>query len=326
MKKLPIKKTGYCVLILLFIAVGCKKTDSNIQEKNGTLYYSSASALVQYNFQSKQEITLFSGGDNYRISENAKQFLWYKNDFTSGNTQIQVHNLQTPTEYQTIEIPVIIEHTPRFAIGKTDLFAALARAEDDPISRTDLIFFNTENQITGRIPHVKDFVFLPNGKDLVLSAEALNTQGESIGFALAILKNYQSEEDQQSIIIHEYPDYAQLPEGIAVSRNGQQVVFTQSDHLFTTTVQKDNTPKQITQSRFRETDAAWSPDGQSIIFTANITGVAECGEIRIMPANPNEPIPVPEDGVNNKPVDPLQPLDSKGEVIHACASESFIWL
>ena len=58
------------MLILLFIAVGCKKTDSNIQEKNGTLYYSSASALVQYNFQSKQEITLFSGGDNYRISEN----------------------------------------------------------------------------------------------------------------------------------------------------------------------------------------------------------------------------------------------------------------
>lgn len=326
MQKLTIKKIGYCILILFLMPTGCKKSDSSIPEKSGTLYYSSANELIKYDFQSKREISMFSGGDNYRISEDAKRFLWYKNNFTDGVTQVQIHNLQTPTDYQTITIPTIIEHTPRFAIGETSLFAALARAEDDPIDRTDLIFFSFDNQINGRIPHVKSFAFLPNGKDLILSAEALNSQGESVGYALAILKNYQSQTDQQSIVIHEYPNYAQLPEGIAVSSNGQQVVFTQSDHLYTTTVQEDSTPKQITQSRFREIDAGWSPDGQSIVFTANVTGIAECGEIRIIPANPANPIPIPEDGVNNKPADPLQPLDTNGEVIHACASESFIWL
>ncbi|MFB5944802.1 TolB family protein [Albibacterium profundi] len=326
MQNLRIKRIGCFLMAFFLLASGCKESDPNIPEKSGTLYYSSANELIKYDFRSKQEVSLFSGGDNYRISEDAKRFLWYKNNFTDGITQVQVHNLQTPSEYQTITVPLVIEHTPQFVIGETSLFAALARAEDEPINRTDLVFFNDNNQINGRIPHVKSFVFLPNGNDIILSAEALNAQGEPIGYALALLKNYQSETDQQSIVIHEYPDYAQLPEGIAVSPNGRQIVFTQSDHLYTANTQENGTPKQLTQSRFREIDAAWSPDGQSIIFTANVSGVAECGEIRIIPAHPNDPIPVPEDGVNNKPVDPLQPLDSDGEVIHACASESFIWL
>ena len=186
MQKLQIKNGGYCVLILFLMVSGCKKSDPNIQDKSGTLYYSSANQLIKYDFQSKREIMLFSDGDNYRISENAERFLWYKNNFSEGLTQIQIHDLQTPTEYQTVKIPVIIENTPHFTVGETNLFAALARAEDDPINRKDLIFFNIKNQINGRIPHVKNFAFLPNGKDVVLSAEALNAQGEPIGYALAV--------------------------------------------------------------------------------------------------------------------------------------------
>lgn len=326
MQKLHIKSGWYCVLMFFLMIFGCKKSDSTIQQRSGSLYYSSANALTKYDFQSKQEITLFSDGDNYRISENAKRFLWYKNNFTDGLAQIQIHDLQTPTEYQTVKIPVIIENTPHFAVGKANLFAALARAADDPINRKDLVLFNSKNKINGRIPHVKNFAFLPNGEDLVLSAEALNAQGEPVGYALAILKNYESEVSQQSVIICQYPDYAQLPDEIAVSPNGRQIVFSQSDHLYIADIQENSNPKQITQSRFRETDGAWSPDGKSIIFTANVTGIAECGEIRIVPAHPKSPIPIPEDGVNNVPVDPLQPLGLNGEVIHACGSETFIWL
>src|SRR3546814_2959518 len=97
--------------------------------------------------------------------------------------------------------------------------AALARAEDDAIKRQDLILFSSNNNsFTGRIPHVKAFAVLPNGQDLVISAEALGTSGTPIGFALAVIKNFRSATGQESFTIHEYPDYAQLPEDIAVSR------------------------------------------------------------------------------------------------------------
>lgn len=205
---------------------------------------------------------------------------------------------------------------------------ALARAADGAVKRQDLVLFSTGNDnVTGRIPHVKAFAILPNGADLVISAEAFDASGESIGFALAVIKNFRSASGQENFTIREYPDYAQLPEDIAVSPNSEQVVFTHLDHLYTIGIQEDATPKQITQSRFREVDAAWSKDGQYIVFTANTPDPSlDCGEIRIISAHPETPIPIPEDGVDNEPVDTLQPVDTKGKTINACGSESYIWL
>jgi len=323
--------------LLLFMCIpsiyntGCSKKENEPSNggtiKQGTLYYSAADELIRYDFQSKQEINVFSDGDHYRISPDAKRFTWYKNDFVNGMTRIQIHNLSNPSEYHQVTLPYVLEQTPQFIPGTNNLYVALARAEDGAVKREDLILFgNDDNATTARIPHVKDFAVLPNGHDLVISAEALNTQGEAIGFALAVIKNFRSENEQQSFIIHEYPDYAQLPTNIAVSPNDQQIVFTYSDHLYMVDIKEGTVPKQITQSRFRETNAAWSKDGKYIIFTGNVATQADCGEIRIIPSHPQNPIPIPEDGVNNEPVDPLQPVDTKGKVIHACGSESFIWL
>src|SRR3546814_12344476 len=89
------------------------------------------------------------------------------------------------------------------------------------------------------------------------------------------ISDWSSDVCSSDLTIHEYPDYAQLPEDIAVSPTGQQLVFTHLDHLYTINIQEDATPKQITQSRFREVDAAWSKDGKYIIFTANTPGRSE---------------------------------------------------
>src|SRR3546814_959839 len=109
------------------------------------------------------------------------------------------------------------------------------------------------------------------------------------------MKNVRSATGQESFTIHEYPDYAQLPEDIAVSPTGQQLVFTHLDHLYTINIQEDATPKKITQSRFREVDAAWSKDRKNIIFTAYTPGPAlDCDPLRIIPDNPKSPIQIPE--------------------------------
>jgi len=328
------RKNLYLLLLICILSIyntGCSKKENEPSDggsiKQGTLYYSAADELIRYDFQSKQEISLFSDGDHYRVSSEAKRFIWYKNDFSNGVTHIQIHNFSNPSEYDLVTLPYILEHTPQFIPGTNNLYAALARAEDGAIKREDLVLFSSDgNETIGRIPHVKDFTVLPNGHDIVISVEALNTQGEVIGFALAVIKNFRSENEQQSFTVHEYRDYTQLPTDIAASPNGQQIVFTHSDHLYTVDIKEGAVPKQITQSRFRETDPAWSKDGKYIIFTGNVATQADCGEIRIVPSDPKNPISIPEDGVDNKPVDPLQPIDTKGKVIHACGSESFIWL
>lgn len=320
--------------ILLSIGTaGCSKKDDHRPDENGTinqgiLYYTAADELIRYDFQSRQEIILFSEGDHYRVSPDAQQFIWYKNNFGEGTTHVQIHNLSTPSEYQVVTLQSIVERTPQFIPGVSNRYVALARAADGTIKREDLILFNSDNnKIFGRIPHVKDFAVLPNGRDLVISAEALDAEGEASGFALAVIKNFQSENSQESSLIHQYADYAQLPSDISVSPNGQQLVFTHLDHLYTVHIQEGATPKQITQSRFREADAAWSKDGKSIVFTGNTAGPSlDCGEIRIIPANPQNPIPIPEDRADNQPVDSRQPVDTKGKSIHACGSESYVWI
>lgn len=200
--------------------------------------------------------------------------------------------------------------------------------KDGAVKRQDLVLFSGDNKgVVGRIPHVKAFAILPNGKDLIISAEALNASGAPIGFALAIVKNFQSVDEQENFTIYEYSDYATLPEDIAVSSNGEELVFTQLDHLYTVRIKENARPSQVTQSRFREVDPAWSKDGKYIIFTENTSEPSvDCGEIRIIPARPQTPISIPEDGVYNEPVDNLQPVDVKGKTIHACGSESYLWL
>lgn len=332
MKNRNLYRVFFLPLFLLWIT-GCSKNDDSASDdgaviKQGTLYYSAADQLIQYDFQSKTEIALFSDGDHYRVSPDAKRFLWYKNNFSAGTTQVQVHSLGDPSDYESINLPYILEQTPRFIPGSNALYAALVRAADGAVKREDLLIFNShDNTVTGRIPHVKAFAVLPNGQDLILSAEAFDASGTSVGFALAVIKQFQSTSQQSSFTIQTYPDYAQLPEDIAVSPDGQELVFTQTDHLFTVAIKQDTQPRQITQSRFREVDASWSKDGKYIVFTASVSDPArDCGEIRIIPAHPENPIPIPDDGANNEPVDDLQPTNGQGKVIHACGSESYLWL
>ncbi|PPL03522.1 PD40 domain-containing protein [Parapedobacter indicus] len=331
------KRIGFYLSLMAVLSsianMGCSKREShrpadNRAIKQGVLYYTAADELIRYDFQSKEEITLFSEGDHYRISPDAKQFIWYKNNFSDGTAHVQIHDLSTPSDYELVTIPSTLERTPQFIPGTSNFYAALVRAADGTIKREDLMLFNSDNnQIVGRIPHVKDFAVLPNGHDLVISAEVLDAQGEANGFALAVIKNFQSENGQESMLIHQYPDYTQLPTDISVSSNGQQIVFTHLDHLYTVYIQEHATPKQITQSRFREVDAAWSKDGKYIIFTGNTPDPSlDCGEIRIIPANPQNPILIPEDRANNEPVDPLQPIDTKEKSIHACGSEPYVWI
>lgn len=332
MKSANLNLTLFTFLLFIF-NIACSKnrggpSDNGDPIKQGLLYYSAADELIRYDFQSKQEVKLFSEGDHYRISPDAKRFIWYKNNFTDGTTLIQVHNLSNPDEYKPVTLSYILDQTPRFIPGSDHQYVALARADDGAVKRQDLVVFSSDNSsATGRIPHVKAFAILPNGNDLVISAEAFDASGASVGFALAVVRNFRSASGQKSFTIHEYPDYAQLPEDISISPDGRELVFTHLDHLYTVSVQQNGSPKQITQSRFGEADAAWSKDGKYIVFTANTTGPSyDCGEVRIIPAHPQNPIPIPEDGVNNEPVDDLQPVDVQGKTINACGSESYLWL
>lgn len=323
----------FLVLLQVMFTSACSKDDEGLPEKErpidqGVLYYSAAGELIRYDFSSKKRVSLFSGGDHYSVSQDAKRFIWYKNNFGDGTTSVQVHNSSNPSEYQLITLPYILDQTPKFIPGSENQYVALARAADGAVKRQDLVLFSSDDEVvSGRIPHVKAFAISPNAQDLIISAEAFSPSGEHMGYALAVIKNFRSSSGQESFTISEYPDYETLPEDIAVSANGQELVFTQLDHLYTISIVEDAKPIQITQSRFREVDAAWSKDGNYIIFTANVSNPAlDCGEIRIIAAHPGSAVPIPEDEVNNEPVDELQPIDTKGKTIHACGSESYLWL
>ncbi|UAY57085.1 TolB family protein [Arachidicoccus terrestris] len=328
--------------ILIFACVLCWMSNAGCSKNNGTpqgggsnridsglLYYSAADKLVQYDFSARKETTIYSDGDHYQVSPHAKRFIWYRNDFTSGSTYVQIHNLLQPTQYRTILLPCILEGTPKFISESSHIYAALAKAADGAVKRTDLIVFNgDDSKIIGRIPHVKSFCVTATGKDLVLSAEAFSSDGTSIGYALAVIKNFQSANDQQSLTIHEYPDYGQLPEDMAASPAGEaeQVVFVHLDHLYSVNIQEGAQPRQLTGSRFREADPGWSKDGKYIVFTANTPDRSlDCGEIRIIPATAQNIISVPEDLPDNEPADLLQPVDINGKSIHGCGSESYLW-
>src|SRR3546814_8757090 len=79
--------------------------------KQGTLYYSAADQLTCYDFQSKSEVIVFSDGDHYRVSLDARRFMWYKNDFSNVTTLVQVHDLSNPEDYEPVTIPYIVERS-----------------------------------------------------------------------------------------------------------------------------------------------------------------------------------------------------------------------
>src|SRR3546814_16367412 len=115
--------------------------------------------------------------------------MWYKNDFSNGTTLVQVHDLSNPEDYEPVTLPYIVEQTPRFIPGSDNHYAALARAEDDAIKRQELILFSSTNKsFPGRIPPVKAFAVLPNGQNLVISAEELGHSGTQLGFALDVIQ------------------------------------------------------------------------------------------------------------------------------------------
>lgn len=314
---------------------GCSKSTGHPDKgeeggsiKSGRLYYSAADQLIEYDFSTKKQTTIYSDGDHYSVSPEAKRFLWYKNDFSGGLTHVQIHDLSKPASFSNFTVAAILEATPKFISEKSNLYLALSRAADGAVKRTDLIIFNNEDgKIIGRIPHVKAFCLLSAGQDLAISAEALDPQGNPVGFALAVIKNFQSEQNQENFTIHAYQDYSTLPEDLTPAPQSHQIAFVHQDHLYRVDVQKGATPRQLTSSRFREADPGWSPDGKYIAFTANTPDASlDCGEVRVIPSNAQNIIDIPEDKPDNEPADPLQPLDIQGKSINACGSEGYLWL
>lgn len=174
---------------------------------------------------------------------------------------------------------------------------------------------------------MKDFSFTPNGQDVLTSAEALTGDGDPSGWALALVRDYRGD-DQETVTIGEYADDDQLPSDLAVAASSTEAVYTHRDHLFTVTLEPSATPRQVTRSRFAEIDAAWSPDGEQLVFVATAEGDVDvgCGELRIVPAHPAAPVVVPEAAWDDAPADPGQPVDDEGKVIHACDAASLYWV
>lgn len=290
------------------------------------MYYSSADALMRYEFGSRTETVVFEGGDSFTVSPAKGKFAWYDNDFFSSTTHVHVHELSSPADATTIEFAGILESSPELAPGH-DLLGALARSSDSPDTRNDLVLFDEQGTVIGRIPHVKDFSFAPNGQDVLISAEAMDGDGDPSGWALALVRDYRSD-DQQTVTIGEFAEYDELPTDLAVAPSSTEAVYTQGDHLFTVPLRSSATPRQVTRSRFTEVDAAWSPDGTQLVFVATADGDSDlgCGELRIVPAHPSEPVDVPGAAWDDAPADPGQPVDGEGKVIHACDARGLYWV
>lgn len=292
----------------------------------GSVYYSQADALMRYEFGSRTESVVFEGGDSFTVSVAQGKFAWVENNFFANTSRVHVHELSTPSDVTTLDLAVILESAPEFAPG-ADRFGALARSTDSPDTRTDLLLFDEHGATVGRIPHVKDFSFSPDGQGVLISAEALDGDGTAIGWALALVEDVHGG-DQRTVTIAEFSDYGQLPTDLAVAPSSTQAVFTHAEHLHTVPLRESATPHQVTESRFNEVDAAWSPDGQQLIFVATGEGDFDlgCGELRVAPAHPAAPVPVPANAWDNAPADPTQPVDVQGKVIHACDSPSMYWV
>ena len=318
-------------LLPLAALFACSK-DGNPQDADtgaslkGKLIYPTIDELVVYSFADKTEQRIFVDGYGYNVSADGSEFLWYDYRPFDSETTIQIHSFANPEAYTALTVPYAVEAAPQFVPGN-ETIGALVQSADDPLIRNNFILFNRSGDYIASIPHVKDFAFTPNGKDVVIAAEALNSAGDATGYALATIHDFAVEGNSTTTIIRSFPDYSMLPTDLSVSPDGNQVVYTYDEHLYTIPLTADVEHKQITDSRFAEVDAGWSPDGKYIVFGMHsLAGIADCSDIRIVPSDPAAPITL--EPSENEPVDALQPYLKEGPVrtLHCCAVRTIRWL
>src|SRR3546814_4288610 len=92
---------------------------------------------------------------------------------------------------------------------------------------------------------------------------------------------------------------------LAVSPDGSTVAYTFDDHIYTLPLAEGAEHNQVTDSRFNEWDAGWSPDGDYLVLGfSDQAATNDCSEIRIVPAHPSDPVLL-EPGYNGEQVDEL---------------------
>ena len=292
----------------------------------GKLIYPVTNELVVYSFADQTERKVFVDGYGYNVSADGKEFLWYDYSPFDDESTIQIHPFTDIQAYTTLTIPYAVEAAPQFVPG-SETIGALVQSADDPLIRNDFHLLDRSGNRIALVRHVKDFAFTPDGQGLVMTAEALNSSGDVTGYALVKIDDFAVEGSFTPTIIRSFPDYNLLPEDLAVSPDGSRVVYTYNAHLYTIPLTVNAEHRQITNSRFAEVDAGWSPDGEYIVFGMNASaGVTDCSDIRIVPSNPPSPITLEPSG--DEPVDPLQPTRKEGPVktLHCCAVRTIHWL
>lgn len=317
------KKT---ILFLSIAILACSDKSSLTIQDQGSLYYASLESLLRYDFSTKQVHKIYNLEYNYAFSSDATEFLSYDVNEYKGETTIRIHPTNHPATYKEVLLPYKLTATPKL-IPNSDIIAILVPAEDKPVTRNQLILFNRNGVESGRIPHVKDYGFTTNGRDLIVSAESLDNSGTPDGFAVALVQHFMEPSNTTTIVLDTYVDYQQLPIDLTVSPNNKQVAFSYLEHIYTLSLQKDGKLKQITDSRFLEEDPGWSPDGKQIVFSFQSSdNITDCGEIRIAPSSPTQPVMQEPGSRDNQPVNDLQPVNRDGKILGCCHTKGILWL
>jgi len=292
----------------------------------GQLIYPVTNELAVYSFDDKTERKVFVDGYGYNVSADGTEFLWYDYSPFDGKSIIQIHQFADIEMYTSITVPYAVEEAPQF-VPASEMIGVLVQSPNAPFIRNDFHLFDRSGNRIALVRHVKDFAFTPDGQGLVITAEALNSAGDVTGYALVKIDDFAVEDSFTPTVIRSFPDYSLLPYDLAVSPDGSQVVYTYNAHLYTIPLTDGAEHKQITNSRFGEVNAGWSPDGKYIVFGMSASaGTTDCGDIRIVPSNP--PAPITLEPSSDEPVDPLQPARKDGPVktLHCCVARTILWL
>ncbi|MGV3764096.1 MAG: TolB family protein [Parapedobacter sp.] len=318
--------------LILFIAfaffMSCTKDDNRGNtgqdpSMKGTLVYPSADELMVYSFADKIERTVFSAGYGYNVSADGSMFLWFDYNAFESESTIHIHRFDDVESSDSFTAPYAIEKTPDFRPGSESL-GVLVKSADEPLLRTDFHLMDRAGKSLAMVPHVKDFAFSPDGDDLIIAAEALDAQGNPAGYAIAKISDFAVEGQAVSNVIRTFADYSTVPVDLAISPDGATIAYTFNNHIYTLLLTKGAEHKQVTDSRFNEWDAGWSPDGKYLVlgFSDQAT-TNDCSELRIVPADPSSPIQLVP-GYDDEPVDDLQPT-AGGKAIHGCAVAGIKW-
>lgn len=289
------QKQHYFVLLFtsLILLTACSEDDETNPVSDdpksaikGTLLLSSASDFNRYDFATTLETSLFDGGSAYTVSSNGEEFVWYDNEYFEGTSTIQIHEVRNPENYQTINFDFNLEETPKIA-GGTDYLGTLLPSPDEPYARNHLYIFDRQGNIISQLDHVKDFVFSPDGEDIIVSIESR----EANLFAIAMIENWQDANNRNSVVIREFADYDQLPTYLSISADGSRLAYTFLQHIYILPVEADAQHQQLTTSPNHEEGAAWSPDGNFLAFY--LDPMRNCGDVYVVPtSNITEPIPI----------------------------------